>query len=75
MSDRLPNIAEVAELLTRVGGTPVTEAMILEDIDKGAPVTADGTVNVVEYAAWLAREDLSYVQRNFRRARHRIGPA
>jgi len=30
--------------------------MIREDIDDGAPLNADGTLNLVHYAAWLARE-------------------
>ncbi|MBX3387782.1 MAG: hypothetical protein KF768_14545 [Phycisphaeraceae bacterium] len=43
-------------MLTRLGGKPVTEAMIRADIDAGAPVNADGSVNLVHYAAWLVKE-------------------
>jgi len=33
--------------------------MIRYDIEAGAPVNADGTVNLVHYAAWLAKETAS----------------
>ncbi|MCC6910005.1 MAG: hypothetical protein IT430_18885 [Phycisphaerales bacterium] len=48
-------VAEVARLLTRAGGQSITAAMIERDIDDGAPLNGDGTVNLVFYAAWLAR--------------------
>jgi hypothetical protein len=37
----------------------VTEKRVKEDIEAGAPVNGDGTVNLVEYIAWLARETAS----------------
>ena len=46
----------LAQLLSKVGGQPVSEAMFREDIDAGAPVRPDGTLNVVHYAAWLVKE-------------------
>lgn len=49
-------IADLATLLTRVGGEPISEGQIAADIDAGAPTNADGTINVVHYAAWLVRE-------------------
>ncbi|QOJ01216.1 MAG: hypothetical protein HRU70_12230 [Phycisphaeraceae bacterium] len=49
-------VADAARVLTRLGGKPVTEAMIRADIDEGAPVNADGSVNLVHYAAWLVKE-------------------
>jgi hypothetical protein len=42
--------------LTASGGKPVTVEMIRADIDAGAPVNADGTINLVRYGAWLVRE-------------------
>lgn len=50
------SVAELARLLTRVGGRPITAAMIEQDIDQGAPTNGDGTVNLVFYAAWLVRD-------------------
>jgi hypothetical protein len=48
--------ADLALLLTKVGGQSVTVAMLQADIAAGAPVNADGTINLVHYAAWLVRE-------------------
>ena len=48
--------ANLARLLTRVGGQPVTEEMVEADLAAGAPLNADGTINLVHYCAWLVRE-------------------
>lgn len=47
---------DVARLFTSLGGKAVTVAMIRSDIDAGAPVNADGTINLVHYGAWLVKE-------------------
>ncbi len=49
-------VADAARLLTKVGGQPVTTAMLEADLAAGAPANADGSVNLVHYAAWLVRE-------------------
>ena len=49
-------VADAARLLTKVGGQPVTNAMLETDLAAGAPANADGSINLVHYAAWLARE-------------------
>lgn len=49
-------IEELARLLTAAGGKTVTAEMLRQDIDAGAPVGKDGRVNLVNYAAWLAKE-------------------
>jgi hypothetical protein len=49
-------IADAVRLLSRLGGKPINEATLRADIDSGAPVNPDGTLNLVEYAAWLVRE-------------------
>jgi hypothetical protein len=51
------SVADAARMLARVGGFGVTEAMIRADIDAGAPTNADGTINLVHYAAWLVAEE------------------
>ena len=48
--------AQVAKILAAAGNRRITEAMVHADIDAGAPTNADGTVNLVHYAAWLVRE-------------------
>jgi hypothetical protein len=49
-------LANLTRLLTRVSGQPVTEGMIEADLNAGAPLNADGTINLVHYCAWLVRE-------------------
>jgi len=49
-------VADAARLLTKAGGQSVTIAMLEADLASGAPANADGTINLVHYAAWLARE-------------------
>ena len=48
--------ADAARLLAKAGGEPVTEEMIRTDLDDGAPLNRDGTLNLVHYAAWLVKE-------------------
>lgn len=50
-------LADAARLLSAVGGQAVTAAMLEADIAAGAPMNADGTLNLVHYAAWLLREE------------------
>ena len=47
---------QVAKILTAAGGRPVTEEMVRVDIDAGAPVNPDGTLNLLHYTAWLVKE-------------------
>ncbi|MCL4199560.1 MAG: hypothetical protein KJZ69_18855 [Phycisphaerales bacterium] len=50
------SVTDTARTLTRVGGQSITVAMIERDIDDGAPTNADGTINLVHYAAWLVKD-------------------
>lgn len=50
------SVADAAKAMSTASGRVVTEAMIQSDIDAGAPANADGTINLIYYAAWLARE-------------------
>lgn len=49
-------VADAARLLAKVGGPSITEAMLQNDVAAGAPTNADGTINLVYYAAWLVKE-------------------
>jgi len=49
-------VADAARLLSGAGGLAVTPEQIRADIDAGAPTNGDGTINLVNYAAWLVRE-------------------
>ena len=48
--------AQAAKILAAAGQRRITEAMVKADIETGAPTNADGTINLVHYAAWLVRE-------------------
>jgi hypothetical protein len=50
------NVDQAARLLSAAGPKPVTADMVRDDIDDGAPTNADGTLNLVHYAAWQIRE-------------------
>jgi len=56
LSPQALRLEDLARVLTASGPRPVTVAMLRADIDAGAPVNPDGTVNLVHYAAWLVRE-------------------
>lgn len=49
-------VLDAARLLSAVGGQAVTVEMLQADLAAGAPTNADGTLNLVSYAAWLVRE-------------------
>jgi hypothetical protein len=49
-------VTDAARLLSKVSGQPVTEATLQQDIAAGAPTNANGTLNLVQYAAWLVKE-------------------
>jgi len=48
--------AQAAKILAAAGNRRITEAMVRADIDAGAPVNADGTMNLMLYTAWLVKE-------------------
>jgi hypothetical protein len=56
-------LADAARLLAKAGGWPITVEMLRADVDAGAPVNADGTINLVHYAAWLLKEMRRAVRR------------
>ncbi len=47
---------QLIELLTKVGSSTISAESLEADIAQGAPVNADGTINLIHYAAWLIRE-------------------
>ncbi len=49
-------LADAARLLSAVGGQAVTLEMLQADVAAGAPTNADGTLNLLHYAAWLLKE-------------------
>ena len=49
-------LVDAARLLSAAGGQRVTAEVIQADVDAGAPTNGDGTINLVQYGAWLVRE-------------------
>ena len=47
---------QTAELLTRLGSESVDAESVEDDLVNGAPVNADGSLNVMRYCAWVVRE-------------------
>jgi hypothetical protein len=47
---------DLAILLSKSGSRTVTDETLRSHVVAGAPTNADGTMNLVHYAAWLVRE-------------------
>jgi len=47
---------DLARLLTAAAGVRIDSDAIEADIDAGAPTNADGSINLVHYAAWLVQD-------------------
>ena len=48
--------AEAARLLTAAGGRHIPAEAVQAAIDAGAPVLADGRLNLVELMAWMEKD-------------------
>jgi hypothetical protein len=48
--------AEVARLLSAAGGRPIPVEVVQAAIGAGAPVLADGRLNLVELMAWMEKD-------------------
>ena len=49
-------ISDLVKIMKNAGSRYVSEDAIRKDINSGAPVNPDGTMNLVHYAAWLIKE-------------------
>jgi hypothetical protein len=50
------DIDDVVRLLRASGSRHASAERVRADIDAGAPTNVDGTINLVHYGAWLARQ-------------------
>lgn len=50
------SLYDLAKLLSKSAGRVISPEMLRRDVDAGAPVNSDGTLNLVHYAAWLVKE-------------------
>jgi hypothetical protein len=58
MNEQTPSITaikpeELTEILRKSGSRQVSDEAVAADFEAGAPLCGDGTVNLIEYAAWL----------------------
>lgn len=53
-------LEDIAKILSALGPKPVTVEMLQADIDDGAPVNFDGTINLLHFGAWLAQNVLQH---------------
>lgn len=49
-------LPDAARLLSKAAGQVVPLDMLEQDVAEGAPTNADGTINLLFYAAWLVKE-------------------
>jgi len=49
-------VEDAAKILSAAAGRAISVATIREDIEAGAPLNPDGTLNLVQYGAWLVGE-------------------
>ena len=56
LSPTARTLEQLVRLLTAAGQPSITAAQVEADLAAGAPTNADGTVNIVHYAAWLVQE-------------------
>ena len=49
-------LTDAARVFSAAAGATINVAMLEADVADGAPVNADGTLNLVHYAAWLVGE-------------------
>ncbi|MFA6717237.1 MAG: hypothetical protein WCS27_17795 [Victivallaceae bacterium] len=50
------SVPNLVKLLKRSGSRTASEETVTEDVANGAPVNPDGTINLIKYAAYLAKE-------------------
>ena len=50
------SIEELAQVISAAGKKKVTAEQVQADVDAGAPCGQDGRIDLLRYAAWLARE-------------------
>lgn len=46
-------LEDLAQILSALGPKAVTVSMLRDDINAGAPANIDGTLNLIQYVAWL----------------------
>lgn len=55
-------VEQLVRLLKQAGSRMISEETLNADIENGAPQNDDGTINLIEYAAWLAKGDSNAIE-------------
>lgn len=50
---RALKVAELVTALKAAGSRTITEETVAADLASGAPANADGTIDMLKYAAWI----------------------
>ena len=50
------SVADLARMLSAVGGKRVTPEQIMADLEAGAPCLPDGQMNLIHYTAWQLQD-------------------
>jgi hypothetical protein len=50
------SVPDATKALSAAAGRTIPEALLRADLGLGAPENADGSINLLHYAAWLVRE-------------------
>jgi hypothetical protein len=53
-------LPKAAQMLSAAGRRAITVDMLQADVDAGAPINPAGTINLIQYAAWLVREAFAH---------------
>jgi|LakMenEpi03Aug12_release.lakeMendotaPanAssembly.Ray.scaffolds.fasta_scaffold209515_2 hypothetical protein len=48
-------VEQMADILGKASGTTIDAALIRADVESGAPADENGRMNLLAYAAWLAK--------------------
>ena len=49
-------VDKAAKLLSALARRQILASQVEQDLNDGAPTNADGTINLLHYAAWLVKE-------------------
>jgi hypothetical protein len=50
------SLEQAAKLLSAAGSREASIAALRKDLEAGSPANGDGTINLIHYCAWLAKE-------------------
>ena len=55
------SVPDLVKLLKHAGSRYASEDAVQKDIESGAPVNPDGSINLIHYTAWLLNKEVHNV--------------